>query len=43
MVEINSTTKSLPLHIEVYPTSVYAVEAACLILVLEIPNLSFYG
>jgi hypothetical protein len=42
MVEINSTTKTLPLHIEVYPTAVSTLNLR-LNPVLEIPDPSFYG
>jgi hypothetical protein len=45
MQEINSTIQSLPLHIEVYPTSVYPpwVARLILILVLESPNFLIHG
>jgi hypothetical protein len=43
MQEINSTVKSLPLHIEVYPTAVFYPEFMTLTTDLEIPTLLFYG
>lgn len=42
MQEINSTFKSLPLNIEVYPTTV-RYQFAILILGMEIPDLHIDG